>query len=182
MNGQKAVSPVSDNETELSILKCRARILALEPEKGIPASELLNVLIFSLCGESYAIEAAFVREVYQLKEFTQLPGVPEFILGIINVRGQILSVIELNKLFGITTTGIWQLNKVIILHDAQMEFGILADEIVATRSLLKREIQTSIPTISGIRATFLQGVTAEHIIVLDGERILGDKSIVLHQK
>lgn len=170
------------NETEKEILRARARILAQEPEKVVAASEMLEIIGFVLGGETYGIESEMVREVYPLKDFTPLPGVPPFILGIINVRGQILSVVDLKKFFGFPEKGLGQLNKVIILHDEHMEFGILADEILGRGAVAKDTIQTSIPTVTGIGATYLKGVTSEQLIILDGKRILGDRALIIHQE
>lgn len=174
--------PVVRNENDRVILKTRAKILAKEPQKVVPAQELLEIIAFSLCGEVYGIEAAFVREVYPLKDFTHLPGVPAFVLGIINVRGQILSVIDLKKFFGLPEKGLGQLNKVIILRDDFMEFGILADEIIGTNAILQASIQKSLPTLNGIGAAYLKGVTPQHFIILDARQILGDKTIIVHQE
>ncbi|EKD82310.1 MAG: hypothetical protein ACD_39C01370G0004 [uncultured bacterium] len=170
------------NESEQQILHARALKLAQAPEKAVSADELLEIIAFSLGGETYGIESVFVREVYPLKDFTTLPGVPSFVLGIINVRGQILSIVDFRKFFGLPEKGLGQLNKVIILHDEYMEFGILADEIIGTKVILQKAIQTSVPTITGIGATYLKGVTSEHLIILDGKRILADKTIIIHQE
>ena len=82
-----------------TILKARAKALALEPEREKRKGEYLEVVEFLLAYETYAIETAYVREVYPLKELTVLPCTPPFVLGIINVRGQILSVIDIKKFF-----------------------------------------------------------------------------------
>ena len=123
-----------------------------------------------------------MREAYPLKDFTPLPGVPPFVLGIANVRGQILSIIDLKKFFDLPEEGLGQLNKLIILRDEQMEFGILADEILGARSIALDAIQAAPPTISGIGAEYLRGVTAERVIILDGEKILNDERIIVHQQ
>lgn len=127
---------------------------------------------FRLATEKYGLESAFVREVYPLKELTPLPGVPPFVLGIVNVRGQILSVIDLKKFFNLPEKGLGQLNKLIILRKKQMEFGILADEILGARSVALDAIQAPPPTVSGVGAEYLRGVTSERVILLDAEKIL----------
>ncbi|EKD84426.1 MAG: hypothetical protein ACD_39C00056G0001 [uncultured bacterium] len=170
------------NESERAILKARAQVLAKEPEKVVPASELLDVLVFKLGNETYGIESAFVREVYPLKDFTPLPGVPAFVLGIINVRGQILSVIDFKKFFQLPEKGLGQLNKIIILHNNFMEFGLLADDIVGTASVLLSSMQSSLPTIAGIGREFLKGITSERLIILDGEKVLNDKEMIVHEE
>ncbi|PKL50644.1 MAG: chemotaxis protein CheW [Candidatus Riflebacteria bacterium HGW-Riflebacteria-2] len=182
MTEKKKPQIIIRNESEQEILHTRAQALAQAPEKVVPASELLDIIVFSLGGEAYGIESVFVREVYPLKDFTPLPGVPAFVLGIINVRGQILSVIDLKKFFGLPEKGLGQLNKVIILHNNLMEFGLLADDIVGTTSVLLSGMQASLPTITGIGREFLKGITSERLIILDGEKILNDKEMIVHEE
>jgi len=94
------------------------------------ASIIIEVIAFTLVTEIYGIESNFVKEVYTLTDFTPLPGVPSYIFGIINVRGQILPVIDLKKFFNLPEKGLGELNKVIILSNGLMEFGILADVVL----------------------------------------------------
>ena len=171
----------SPQETRL-ILRARARVLAQEPQQAASALDLLDIIEFRLASETYGIESAFIRETYPLKDLTPLPGVPPFVLGIINVRGQILSVIDLKKFFNLSANGLGQLNKLIILRNEQMEFGILADDILGARSIALEAIQAAPPTVSGIGAQHLRGVTAERVIILDSERILGDEQIIVRQE
>ena len=165
-----------------NILKARAKILAREPEQEKKAEEYLEVVEFLLAYETYAIETAYIREIYPLKELTPLPCAPPFVLGIINVRGQILSVIDLKKFFGLPEKGLSDLNKVIILHKEEMEFGILADKILGVRYIPISEIQPSLPTLTEIQAEYLKGVTKERVVVLETARILSDKKIIVHEE
>src|ERR1035437_2704679 len=109
------------NKETRELLKTRATEMATEPEQKKGFSPIVQLITFSLGAETYGLEAAFVQEIYPLKDFTPLPGVPAFILGIINVRGQIIPVIDLKKLFTLPEQGITELNKVIILHDCRSE-------------------------------------------------------------
>lgn len=168
-------------EERRSILKARARALAHEPQRVAAAQEFLEIIEFRLATETYGIEAAFVRDVLPLKDFTPLPGAPSFVLGVINARGEIISVVDLKKFFNLPQNGMGQLNKVVILRNEQMEFGILADDILGVRSIALETIQASPPTVTGIGASYVRGVTAERVIVLDGEKILGDEQIIVHQ-
>ena len=164
-----------------AILRARAHALAREPQQAILAQEFLEIVEFRLASETYGLESAYIRETYPLKDFTPLPGVPPFVLGIVNVRGQILSVIDLKKFFDLPEQGLGQLNKLIILRDRQMEFGILADEILGARSIALDTIQAAPPTVSEIGAAYLRGVTVERVIILDAEKILNDEQIIVHQ-
>ncbi len=163
------------------ILRKRAKVLAkqLEPDQDAGAS--LDCLEFRLAYETYAIEMRWVAETYPLKELTPLPCTPPFVAGIINVRGRILSVIDIRKFFDLPEKGLTDLNQVIIVHDEGMEFGILADELLGTRSIPLSEVQPPLPTLTGIREEYLKGVTRERTAILDAKRLLGDKNIVVYE-
>jgi len=168
-------------EEQRRILRERALALAREPEKEETAAGL-EVVEFLLAYERYGIESSYIREVYPLKDITPLPGTPPFVLGIMNVRGKILSVIDLRKFFDLPQKGLTDLNRVIIVHDDFMEFGILADAILGVRMIPVRELQPSLPTLTEVRADYLKGVTEERLVVLDGGAILSDRRIVVHDE
>ena len=165
-----------------SILKKRAIAIAAEPEKVRAASAITEIIEFTLATECYGIESSFVREVYPLKDFTPLPGVPSFILGIVNVRGQILPLVDLKKFFNLPENGLGQLNKVIILQNKLMEFGILADEIIGTKVIYNEDILSVPNNITGIGEKYIKGVTKERLILLSAENLLADKNIVVNEE
>jgi len=168
-------------KSKKEILKERAQALAREPKRE-EVEERIEVVEFLLAYERYAIESRYVREVYPVKEIAPVPCTPPFVLGIINVRGQILSVIDIKKFFDLPERGLTDLNKVIILRDEEMEFGILADAILGVHSIPTYEIQPSLPTLTGIREDYLKGVTGERAVILDAKKLLSDKKIVVHEE
>jgi purine-binding chemotaxis protein CheW len=169
-------------EVKNNILKARAIALAWQPEDGKAYDEYIEVVEFLLAHEKFGIESKCVREVYPLKELTPVPCTPPFVLGIINVRGKILSVIDIKKFFELHEKGMTDLNRVIIVHNDQMEFGILADSILGVRSIPLLDIQPTLPALTGIRAEYLKGVTEDRLVVLDVEKILSDKKIIVHEE
>src|SRR5439155_21648356 len=122
-------------EEKKKILKTRAKALAREPEVDKDGQEQLEIVEFLLADERYAIELSFVHEVYPLHELTPLLGTPLFVAGIINVRGQIVSVVDLKKFFDLPAKGLTDLNTVIILSDGHMQFGLLADAVAGVRRI-----------------------------------------------
>ena len=169
-------------EDKRKILRERAKALARKPEEKTSAQEQVEVVEFLLAHERYAIESSYVREVYPLKDLTPLPCTPAFVLGIINVRGQILSIIDLKKFFDLPEKGLTDLNKVIVVHREGMAFGILADVILGVRRIAPQDIQPSLPTLTGIRAEYLRGVTKDRLVFLNVEKILLDKNIVVQEE
>lgn len=164
-----------------AILKTRARALAQEPAAAGTELGLLEIMEFRLAAETYGLASAFVREVQPLKDYTPLPGVPPFVLGLINVRGQILSVVDLKKFFSLPGKSLSELDKVIIIRNDSMEFGLLADAVLGTRLIPPDTLQEAPPTVTGIGAEYLKGVTKEGVIVLDAEKILNDEAIIINQ-
>lgn len=177
---EQGAAPAAEKAKQ--ILHARAKELAREAPKT-PASEaFLDVVAFQLASETYALESSCVREVYPLKEFTPLPGTLPFIVGLLNVRGRLLLVIDIKKFFDLPEKGLTDLNKVIILHRNGLELGILADAILGVLLVPLAEIQTSLPTLAGIRSDYLRGVTKERLVVLNAENILSDKKLIAHDQ
>ena len=163
------------------ILRARARALAQPAERVPESAAFLEVLEFRLAQERYAIETRHVREVYPLKDLTPLPGVPAFVLGIVNVRGRILPVLDLKRLFELPEQGLTDLHRIILLEGHDLEMGLLADATVGVRSIPVDSLQSSLPTLSGILSAYVKGVTAGHLVVLDVPRILADPKIIVHE-
>ncbi len=163
------------------ILRERARALARVPLRLPAADTMLELLEFRLARERYALESRHVQEVHPLRELTPLPGTPAFLLGIVNVRSRILPVLDLKKFFDLPEQGLTDLHRIIRVRGNDLELGLLADVVVGVRSVPAASLQPSLPTLTGIRADYLKGVTDERLVVLDLERILADPKIVVHE-
>ncbi|WP_439858596.1 chemotaxis protein CheW [Pseudomonas sp. MBLB4136] len=139
--------------------------------------EWLEVLTFSISGEQYAIESEHVAEVLPLAQYTPLPGVPPFVLGIVNVRGHIVSLLDLRVLFDLPIGGLSDKNFMAVLRSREMEFGLLIDRVQGIARIRRDGLQKSLANLAGVRAAYLLGVTAEQCTVLDGTRLLSDTSL-----
>lgn len=168
-------------EEKKKILKLRAELLAQESQ-GSDKEVCIEVVRFALSGEQYAIESKYIREVFPLRELTPLPCTPDFVLGVVNVRGQIHSIVDLKKLFNLPQGGENKLPKVILLHSPDLEFGILVDEITGSGPLPIAAIGPPLNTLTGIQLAYQRGVTVERLIVLAGEKILSDKRIIVDEE
>jgi purine-binding chemotaxis protein CheW len=172
----------TDPNNARQILRARAQALARTPERALVAGASLEVLEFHLAQERYALEDRWVQEVCPLKELTPLPCTPPFVLGIVNVRGRILPVLDLKKFFDLPEQGLTDLHRIILVRGNDLELGLLADAIVGVRSIPADSLQPSLPTLTGIRGDYLKGVTAERLVVLDLARILADPKIIVHEE
>jgi purine-binding chemotaxis protein CheW len=170
-------TPAADEKKR--VLEARARLLAQETEEKTAPGDRFEIVEFLLAYEKYGIATTFVREVYPLVELTPLPRTPAFVLGVANVRGHILSVMDIKKFFDLPEKGLTDLNKLIIVRVGDMELGILADDIHGVRSVASATLQPPLPTMTGIRADYLRGLTEDSVAILDIERILTDKRIIV---
>jgi len=169
------------NETR-KILRERALALSEETSTTAKEDDYIEITEFYLASEWYGIETRYISEVHQLKDFTELPCTPDFVFGIMNVRGEIISVIDIKKFFGLPRRGLSDLNKVIILKGDEMEFGILVDEILGVRHIFISNLKTDLPTLTDIRSDYLMGVTVDRLVILDGGKLLENNRIIVHEE
>lgn len=162
------------------ILRQRAQSLARKQEAHAPVATL-ELLEFSLAKERYAVESRHVQGVHPFRNLTPLPGTPPFLMGIVNLRGRIVPVLDLKKFFDLPEQGLTDLHRVILVRGQDMEFGVLADVVTGVCTMPVASLQPSLPTLTGIRAHYLMGVSEERVVVLDLEHVFADPTILVDQ-
>lgn len=167
-------------ENERNILQQRAKKLAETLSEKEQVETYLEVLCFKLAEEFYALEIKYIREVYPHREYTPLPGVPPFILGLINVRRRILSIIDLKVPFSLAEKDFKE-KKLVIIADDKKEFALITDGIIGVKKIDFTQIQSVLPTLIGLRAEFLKGITADRIAILDGEKLLSSRQLMVEE-
>ncbi|HMA38149.1 MAG TPA: chemotaxis protein CheW [Chloroflexia bacterium] len=158
------------------ILEARARDLAAAPA-GERDETALTVIAFQLGDETYALAVGYLREVYPLKDLTPLPGTPAFVCGIINLRGQIRSVIDLQRFLDLPAPALAAPDQVLIVQAGAMELGIMVDRVLGMQQLPPAALQPAPPTLAGRGAAYCHGVTAAHMTVLDAGALLADPAL-----
>jgi chemotaxis signal transduction protein len=171
-------APQSEDPRVLAVLSERARKM-VQPEMESAVPQQAEILRFQLAYQEYAIGMDFVREVILTGEITPVPGTPDFISGICAARGQIISLVDLRALFRIPEKGLTDLNRVIVITDQKITFGILADTISGVGTIVLDHIappqKDDLP--GGRR--YLKGVGENHLFVLDAAAILNDPGIIV---
>lgn len=176
---KKTDSIITVEPNTVAILKLRANQLAKKKASNTRESNLVKVLAFQLVHEIYGIELEHVRAVHPLKEMTFIPGTPDFIPGIINVRGEIISIVDFKKIFDLPMGEPSRHAQIIIIHSRELEFGIQADQVLGVKEIPESDIQPTLPTLTGIRLQYLKGVTGDGMVILDGKKILSDKTMLI---
>ncbi|MBN2202315.1 purine-binding chemotaxis protein CheW [bacterium] len=179
-NTDAAQDPAARKRTD--ILKSRAEELAVELAGQEDTGNVIEVLEFVLASEHYGIETNLIGEVYPMREYTPVPGTPDFVMGLINIRGRIVSVNDIRRFFDLPVKGLSDLNRVIVVQTARMELGILADRIVGVRTVQTDTLQTSLPTLTGIRAEYLRGIAPDGLVVLDVEKMVMDTRLIVNDE
>jgi purine-binding chemotaxis protein CheW len=160
------------------ILRQRAQAAARVP----PAPERvqpLQVVEFLMAYERYGLESTWVREVLALRELTPLPGTPSFVAGIVNVRGRVLPVVDLKAFFDLSRKGMPDLNRVLVVGEGDVEFGLLVDAVTGVVNVQPEQLQAPLPTMTGVRQEYLRGLTPDRLALLDGACIVNDPRIVV---
>jgi purine-binding chemotaxis protein CheW len=165
-----------------AVLEERARALARVPPAVTRAAEVIEVVTFALANELYAIETRFVRGVVRLTDYTPLPGAPPFLVGVLNLRGDILAVMDLRTFFNVGGKGLTDLARVLVLGTERPEFGVLADAALEVRTLRIDDVLDAPSSVAGIGREYLRGLTQEALIVLDGAGLLQDKRLFIDEE
>jgi purine-binding chemotaxis protein CheW len=161
------------------ILEQRAHALAQSHTQDSEQVETLQIVEFALGSQHYAVETSDVREVQHVTSITPIPCTPSFVLGVINVRGRILSVIDLLDFFYLPPTRASQNDAVIVLGIEELEVGVLTEGILGARAVPVPEFHAIPSGFSGIPDAYVRGLTKEQLLLLDIERILLDKRMLI---
>lgn len=164
------------------ILKDRANRLARIDKQEKVVGDSIETLTFHLANETYAIEAKYIKEVHALKDYTPLPCVPSFVYGLINIRRRIYSIIDLRPLFDLPILKKKAESRIIILKNDQTSFALIVDRVIGLLSVQKDGLQHHVESLNGFRNNILKGITKEGLIILDGDKLLTEKSLIVDQE
>lgn len=163
-----------------SVLQQRAAALAQPVDTAATLAPHIEALCFGLGEERFAIATRHINEVHALRDLSPLPCAPAFIAGLINLRGQVLSVVDLRVLLQLpraTTVG----KHAIVLHRDHMIFAVLADRIDGINQIPSAELRPP-PTVLRERShDYLSGITPAGLSLIDGERLLTDARLIVEE-
>ncbi|KXS43580.1 MULTISPECIES: chemotaxis protein CheW [unclassified Candidatus Frackibacter] len=138
------------------------------------SNETKQLIVFDLGGEEFGVKITKVQEIIRMKELTQLPNASEFMAGIINLRGDIISVIDLRKRFGVEQKETKKTRIIIVEMDNQ-DVGLIVDSVSEVLRIEPADIEDAPERIAGIKDDYLKGigkVDDRIIILLDLDQLL----------
>jgi purine-binding chemotaxis protein CheW len=139
--------------------------------------EVLQWVTFKLDSETYGINVMQVQEVLRYSEIAPVPGAPAYVLGIINLRGNVVTVIDTRSRFGLVSAEITDNTRVVIIESEKQVIGILVDSVAEVVYLKKSDIDLAPNVGNDESAKFIQGVSnrdGELLILVDLNKLLTD--------
>ena len=121
---------------------------------------------FRIDNETYGVNVSTVHEVLRYNEIAPVPGAPGYVLGIINLRGNVVTVVDTRKLFGLESGEITDNTRIVIIEFESHVAGILVDSVREVVDLYQSEVETSPNVGNDEAAKFIQGVCNKNDILL----------------
>ncbi|WP_188151636.1 chemotaxis protein CheW [Teredinibacter waterburyi] len=138
---------------------------------------VLQWVTFKLAGETYGVNVMQVQEVLRYTEIAPVPGAPSYVLGIINLRGNVVTVIDTRERFGLPPGEVTDNTRVVIIEADKHVIGILVDSVAEVVYLRQSEIETAPNVGNEESAKFIQGVchkNNELLILIELDKLLTD--------
>lgn len=139
--------------------------------------EVLQWVTFRLENESYGVNVMQVQEVLRYTEIAPVPGAPSYVLGIINLRGNVVTVIDTRSRFGLMPDDVTDNSRVVIIESNKQVIGILVDSVAEVVYMKASEIEPTPNVGTDDSAKFIRGVCNrddELLILVDLDKLLGD--------
>jgi purine-binding chemotaxis protein CheW len=140
--------------------------------------EIVQWVTFRLADETYGINVMQVQEVLRVSEIAPVPGAPHYVLGIINLRGNVVTVIDTRIRLGLATSEMTDSTRIVIIETDQHVVGILVDCVAEVVDVAASEVESAPNVGSDDSANYIQGVASrdnELLILVDLNKLLTDE-------
>lgn len=144
----------------------------------------LQAVVFMLNKAYYGVPILQVQEIVKMTEITELPNTPDFVQGIVNLRGKIIPIIDMRKRFGLPEEVIDENWKILILKAEDVLFGVMVDQISEVEKVPASLIEKPPKIVAGVNGKFINGIAKTEnrlLILLDIAKILSDEEKELLQ-
>lgn len=155
-----------------------SNLLAQSGKGKESTDQVLQWVTFKLQEETYGINVMQVQEVLRYTDIAPVPGAPMYVLGIINLRGNVVTVIDTRARFGLSPSDVTENSRIVIIEADKQVIGILVDSVAEVVYLRASEIDTAPNVGTDESAKFIQGVSnrdGELLILVDLNKLLTDE-------
>lgn len=139
---------------------------------------IIQWVTFHLENEKYGIKVMQVQEVLRMTEIAPVPGAPHYVIGIINLRGSVVTVIDTRRRFGLPDVENDDETRIVIVESNNNVVGILVDSVAEVVDLKMSEIETAPNVGNDESSKYIQGVSSrenELLILVDVNKLLSDE-------
>ncbi len=143
-------------------------------------NEQIQVVAFQLGNEEYAVDILNVQEINRLLKITRVPRSPDYIDGVVNLRGSIIPVINLHKKFNMEISGNDEDTRIIVFQFDDIKAGIIVDKVSEVLHINQKNIEETASVYNSIDAETIKGVARVDdrlLILLDLQKLLGIDNI-----
>jgi purine-binding chemotaxis protein CheW len=152
--------------------------------------EQIELVLVQLGREVYGLEAHYVFDIRLAGQITRVPRVPDWVAGVINQRGRILSVLDLQRFFGLPEVEDSPATPhLVVVETSEMKVALLVDDVLVVDSLPAGRVQAATGTIRGLCPEYVRGVAERKddkndfmMVVLDLPALLADKRLTVNEK
>ncbi|MBI5462836.1 MAG: purine-binding chemotaxis protein CheW [Gammaproteobacteria bacterium] len=139
---------------------------------------VVRYVTFRLEDEVYGINVMQVQEVLRVTEIAPVPGAPHYVLGIINLRGNVVTVIDARERLGLGSKDMDESTRIVIIEADKMVVGILVDAVAEVVDLRTSEIESAPSVGNDESSKYIQGVASRDsqlLILVDLNKLLNDE-------
>ncbi len=148
-------------------------------------TELLQLVTFSIGEEEFGVDILKVQEIIRTMEITKVPKAPEFVEGVINLRGKVIPIIDLRKRFGMATRDHDKNTRIIVIEINNMIVGFVVDSVSEVLRISADTVEPPPPVVAGVESEYIKGVgklADRLLIMLDLDRLLSrEEKDILNQ-
>jgi purine-binding chemotaxis protein CheW len=134
-----------------------------------------QLVVFALAKEAYGVDISTVHEIIRMQAITKVPRAPDFVEGIINLRGKVIPVVDMRKRFGLTVSQQTKDSRIVVVDISDQEVGMVVDAVIEVLRIPSESVDPPSTVITTSDSTYLQGIAKLEdrlIILLDLEQIL----------
>ena len=162
----------------------RALELSRAQETRVDESGSLKMITFRLGSDRYGVSLSMVREIQRAGRITPVPTAPDFVSGVINLRGSILSVVDIRVFFNLPSVVMGEKTRILVVEDEGLIMGILVERVDEIVDVSMEGVKPPLSLDKGITEDYIQGIAThrgEMLIIIDLERILKNPRLVVEE-
>jgi len=177
-----AAAPAAEDLTAL--WHRRAIELAAAPGRDREDEEVLTLVLLRLGADRYALPITSVREILRVGRITPVSTAPAFVLGVINLRGVIMTVLDLRACFGLAPVPVGAEARIIIAEGGGMAVGILVAQVEEIVDLPAAQVKPPLAPAKGLVEDYVVGIAAhggQMVVLIDLEKVLRNPRIIVDE-